>query len=402
MEDDSCPREFQVAFDQAAKHFPVIVLTGARQVGKSTFMRMQKRTYGYVSLDLPSLAALAEEEPSLFFEQHPLPLVIDEAQYAPGLFRYLKYLVDNGSIGKGQLVLTGSQKFTLMRDVGDSLAGRCAWLEMEGFSLHEMGLCGAHISTRDDFRHILVRGQMPALWKEQNLPSGMFWSSYVATYLERDVRQILNVQSLRDFERFMRLLAVRNGQVLNRADLARDTGISVKAAADWMSVLERSNVIHLLEPYYSNIGKRIVKSPKVHFLDTGLVCFLLGISEQSLAASSFVGSLWETLVLAEVRKRNRLLSTPANLYYYREDGGLEVDLLMEHGTSLAFVEMKWGENPNSEDIAPILKLDAQFHAKAPHITTTQHACVIPTGISRTLLKQVKVLPIERLGKYLAS
>lgn len=324
-----------------AATFPAVVLTGARQVGKTTLLKTLFPRHGYVSLDLPSLAEQAETEPLSFLAAHPAPLIIDEIQYAPKIFRPLKTLIDRDRHTMGQYILTGSQKFPLMKEVSDSLAGRAGIATLEGLSLQEIG------RRIEDWVPVLVRGFYPELWRNPALRPGDFYSSYVTTYLERDVRQILNVSSLRDFERFLRAAATRSGQLVNRTDLARDVGISPKTIGEWIAVLEASNQICLLEPYFENIGKRMIKSPKLYFCDPGLLCFLLGLDERSLAASPMLGAVWETLVLAELRKQEQSEGgTTPSLWFYRDSQGRELDFLKAGRGRFDLFECKWAESPD--------------------------------------------------------
>ena len=211
---------------------------------------------------LPQQAQLAEEDPRSFLLRHPPPLLVDEVQYAPRLFRYLKVEIDNNRDANGQFILTGSQKFILMKEVSDSLAGRCGVLELEGLSIEELGDVFHDREQREGIASMLVRGFMPQLWKDPDLRPADYFSSYQATYLERDVRQLLNVSSLRDFDRFMRASAVRSGQLLNKTELAKEVGVSNKTATEWLSVLEASNQITLLEPWFTNVGKAPYQDPQ--------------------------------------------------------------------------------------------------------------------------------------------
>ncbi|RIL08372.1 MAG: hypothetical protein DCC75_09105 [Proteobacteria bacterium] len=322
----------------AASTFPAIVLTGARQAGKSTLLRKLFPAHQYVTLDLPSDADQANRDPDSFFHRFHGDVVIDEVQYAPGLFRHLKVLIDQDRHRMGRYILTGSQKFTLMKEVSDSLAGRVAILNLENLSLSEAGL-----KTNSEWHKILHRGFFPELWRNQELSSNLFFSSYISTYLERDVRQIINVQSLRDFERFMRACAVRSGQLLNMSDLGRDVGIKSQTAKDWLSLLEATNQITLLEPYYEDIGKRIVKSPKLYLNDSGMLCFLLGLEESNLAATPLIGTIWETMVLAEFRKHQSYSSIAASLWFYRDAQGREVDFMEVSGGAFNLYEAKWSD-----------------------------------------------------------
>ncbi len=229
------PREIAPAVLRLAAHFPAVVVTGARQAGKTTLLTRLFPHYHYVSLDLPQQAQLAEEDPGSFLLQHPPPLLVDEVQYAPRLFRHLKVEIDRNRAANGRFILIGSQKFSLMRDVSDSLAGRCGVLELEGFSIEELGAVFHDREQREGIAGALVRGFMPQLWKDPDLRAADYFRSYQATYLERDVRQLLNVSSLRDFDRFMRASAVCSGQLLNKTELAKEVGISNKTATEWLS-----------------------------------------------------------------------------------------------------------------------------------------------------------------------
>jgi predicted AAA+ superfamily ATPase len=272
-------RDVEARLKRSAKTRPAIVLTGARQTGKTSTFRHLFPDYAFVSLDLPTEAEQAEKEPERFLQRHPPPVVIDEVQYAPGLFRHLKAVVDAHRTRNGQFLLTGSQKFTLMKSVSESLAGRADIVELETLSLAEIreALPGTGLEAA------IVRGGFPELYANPDIDSVAFYNSYLATYLERDVRALANVGSLRDFERFLRACALRSANLLNKADLARDIGIAPSTANQWLSVLEASGQVVLLEPWFSNRTKSIVKSPKLYLADTGLLCALLNIrSEEAL------------------------------------------------------------------------------------------------------------------------
>lgn len=361
-----------------AAQFPVLVLTGARQVGKTTLLRELFPNHHFVSLDLPSLAEQAENDPDAFLEAHQAPLLIDEVQYAPKLFRHLKIKVDANRHQMGQFILTGSQKFNLMKEVSDSLAGRAAILNLENLSAGELGL-----TALDPWLHILGRGFYPELWRQRGLDRNAFYSSYLASYLERDVRQILNVHSLRDFERFLRACAARSAQLLNMSDLARDVGIKPQTARDWLSVLEASNQVSLLEPYFENVGKRIVKSPKLYLNDPGMLCFLLAIGEDSLAATPLMGNVWETFVFAEFRKQLANSGSHATLWYYRDAQGREIDFIRVQDGKMELFECKWTENPDSRwlsnlnEVATILSVSS-----TNRVASKKLLCRIPTAVVR--------------------
>jgi hypothetical protein len=317
-------------------------VTGGRQTGKTTLIKRLFPDHRFVSLDLPSRAEQAENSPGAFLAEFPAPVVVDEIQYAPGLFRHIKAQVDTERHQMGRFILTGSQKFPLMREVADSLAGRAALVELENLSSAELGL-----TPQQNWSDILARGFFPELWRQPELSTPEFYASYVATYLERDVRQILNVHSLRDFERFLRSCAVRSGQLLNLSDLARDVGIKPQTARDWLSVLEASNQVSLLEPYFENVGKRIVKSPKLYLNDPGMLCFLMGLDARALLASPLVGAIWETFVYAEFRKRAAAAPSSATLWYYRDAQGREIDFLETREGRIHLFEIKWTESADA-------------------------------------------------------
>lgn len=338
------PRDVEARLRQSARTRPVLVLTGARQTGKTSTLRRLFPRCGFVSLDLPTEAEQAEHEPDAFLRRYPPPVIIDEVQYAPGLFRHLKAAVDTRRTANGQFLLTGSQRFTLMKGISDSLAGRVDVMELETLSLREIR--AARGSPLDE---VVVTGGFPELHANPDIDRLSFYSSYIATYLERDVRSLANVGSLRDFERFLRACALRSANMLNKADLARDVGISPSTANQWLSMLEASGQVVLLEPWFSNRTKSIVKSPKLYFADTGLLCALLNVrSVGALAESPSAGAIWETFVFAQLRHRERRAGRTGTLFYWR-DRTREVDFVVENGARVELYEAKWTELPAPGD-----------------------------------------------------
>jgi predicted AAA+ superfamily ATPase len=350
------PRSLAPRLRELARFFPAVVVSGARQSGKTHLVRKTFPRHRYVSLDLPSVAEQAERNPAEFLREHPAPLIVDEVQYAPGLFRHLKTDIDHARHAMGRYILTGSQQFVLMKGVSDSLAGRCAVVDLENLSRAEIGRGGMQPDSTRALLSLMARGQFPELWRVPDLPRRDFYASYVATYLERDVRQILNVASLRDFERFLRVLAARCGAMLNKSDVARDVGVSVKAVGDWLSVLQASGQIVLLEPWFASFGKRVVKAPKAYFRDSGLLCFLLNIDEATLGASPHLGAVWETLAFAEMRKLSQTVPNPVNFWYYRDQRSREIDFVLERGGRLTLVECTWREHPDLDDARHLLSV----------------------------------------------
>ena len=341
------PRDVEGRLRRSARTRPVLVLTGARQTGKTSTLRRLFPGHGFVSLDLPTEAAQAEQEPAAFLRRHPAPAVIDEVQYAPGLFRHLKAAVDARRGQRGQYLLTGSQKFALMKNVSESLAGRADIVELETLSLAEIRRALPGTSTEA----AIVRGGFPELHANPEIDGAAFYNSYLATYLERDVRSLANVGSLRDFERFLRACALRSANLLNKADLARDVGIAPSTANQWLSMLEASGQAVLLEPWFSNRTKSIIKSPKLYMADTGLLCALLNIrSEAALRQSPSAGAVWETFVFAQLRHRERRAGRAGSLFFWR-DRTREVDFVVDVGGSLELFEAKWTELPAAGDAA---------------------------------------------------
>jgi predicted AAA+ superfamily ATPase len=343
-------RSVEPRLQRSAKTRPVIVLTGARQTGKtSTFLRLFPN-HSFVSLDLPTEAEQAEKEPRSFLQRYPPPVIIDEVQYAPGLFRHLKAEVDAHRTRNGQFLLTGSQKFTLMKNVSESLAGRADIVELETLSLAEIQASLPETKVEA----AVVRGGFPELYANPDIDLIAFYNSYLATYLERDIRLLTNVGSLRDFERFVRACALRSANLLNKADLARDVGIAPSTANHWLSMLEASGQVVLLEPWFSNRTKSIVKSPKLYFADTGLLCALLNIrSEEGLLQSPATGAIWETFVFAQLRDRERNAGRVGGLFFWR-DRTREVDFVVDAGGRLELFEAKWTELP---DVGDTVNLD---------------------------------------------
>ena len=366
-------RDISNKISELLLHFPVVIITGARQTGKTTLLKNMFPNFEYISLDLPSEAEAAEKNPAEFFNQHKSPLIIDEVQYAPEVFRYIKYLVDNQADSNGLFILSGSQSFSLMNYVSDSLAGRAAILNLENLSFSEIQQFNPNIED------VLIKGGSPRLWNDQKFPFTDYYHDYLATYIERDVRQVINVTNLRNFERFIRLCALRNAQVVNKNDLARDVGVSANTINEWLSVLQASNQIMLLEPYFENMGNRIIKSPKIYFADSGFLAYLLNINHRNIFSSPMLGMLWECYVFSELRKYLDLLSPNSNIYFYRDRIGIEVDFVIINSSEVYLLECKWTELPDHQDCNNIKRVKKYFSNKKPFpFNVTQEAVVCRT------------------------
>ena len=350
------------------KTFPVLLLTGPRQVGKTTLLEMcagdDRR---FVSLDDLRTRKLAREDPPAFMQAHPPPLAIDEIQYAPELFSYIKIAVDREK-RKGMYWLTGSQKFHLMKGVTESLAGRVAIIDLLGLSQAEldgrdgrtepfMPTPGWIGNARDsvaigkppsDVFERIWRGSFPGLHADKSMNRGRFYDSYIQTYIQRDVRDIMKISDETSFHSFLTAVAARTGQLLNYADLARDVDIAKQTAKSWMSVLETSGLVHLLRPYHRNIGKRLVsKTPKLYFLDTGLCSHLTRWPDAaSLEAGTMAGPILETYVFSEILKSYWHNGSNPFCYYYRDTDQKEIDLVIESGDLFHPVEFKKTASPS--------------------------------------------------------
>jgi predicted AAA+ superfamily ATPase len=339
-------RSITPTLHRLAASFPVLAMTGPRQSGKTTLARAQFADKPYVSLEDPVERAFANEDPRGFLARFSQGAVFDEAQRWPDLFSHLQGMVDDDR-RPGRFILTGSQQFGLLAGVTQSLAGRVGMTRLLPLVATEIPAVTARKLPLDG---LMLKGGYPALHTQPVEPSDWF-ASYIATYVERDVRQVLNIQSLPTFQRFLRLCAGRTGQLLNVSALASEAGITANTAKSWLAVLESSDLIHLLPPYYRNFGKRLVKMPKLYFHDTGLTCWLLGIrSEEVLALHPLRGALFENWVVGEFIKARYNRGQPAELYFWRDNNGLEADLIFEQGEHLQMVEIKSGQTITSDVI----------------------------------------------------
>jgi uncharacterized protein len=316
----------------------------------------------YVSLDDPARAAQARLTPTSLLHELAEPAIIDEIQYAPELFRHLKIAIDHNRV-PGRFLVTGSQGFALMSGVSETLAGRAAMFTLSGLSLAEVFPGGAGASDLDRF---LWRSSFPELWQRPELDRDLWLGSYIASYLERDVRQVLNVGDLRDFDRFLRASALRAGQLLSYSELARDVGVAPNTARRWMSVLEASQQVFLLEPWHRQRAKRLIKTPRLYFSDTGLLCHLMGFRRpEEVATHALWGPIWENFVISEIRKRLLASGRPPAMWFWRTANGDEVDLLIEEAPEqFLAVECKTAERVGAHDARGFLKLQAEYGPSA--------------------------------------
>lgn len=349
-------------------NFPVLLVTGPRQVGKTTLLEMcAEGNRNYVTLDNLEARTLAQNDPGLFVQTHKPPLIIDEVQYAPNLFSYIKIIVDREKTN-GLFWLTGSQKFHLMKGITESLAGRVAIIDLLGLSQAEIDERWESLTpflpspgwidnakrtienpkTLTETYKRIWQGTFPRVVEATNSVRNLFYQSYIQTYIRRDVKDILSISDETLFYSFLGAVAARTGQLLNYADLARDTAIDNKTAKSWLSVLETSGLVYLLKPYHRNVTKRLVKSPKLYFLDTGLCTYLTKWpTPDSLEAGAMSGAILETYLFSEILKSYYHNGVEPYFYYYRDLDQKEVDLVIETGDSLYPVEFKKTATPSS-------------------------------------------------------
>jgi len=335
-------RDAEATLRSLLQGFPIVTVTGPRQSGKTTLARTVFADKPYLSLEDPDVRRLALDDPRAFLGRLPDGAVLDEVQRAPELLSYLQTRVDaDGRMGL--FLLTGSQQFGLMPDVTQSLAGRTAFIELLPFSIHELDQAGIHPPNLDA---MLFAGGYPPLYDRRLLPRAWF-PAYVTAYVERDVRQLLKVQDLETFQRFLRLCSGRSGQILSLSSLATDCGITHNTARAWISVLEASYILFLLPPHHANFSKRLIKSPKLYFYDTGLLCWLLGIQEaDQLAAHPLRGSIFETMVVSELVKTRLNNGERPVFHFWRDSNGNEVDVIADAGTKKTPIEIKSGQTLN--------------------------------------------------------
>src|ERR1700693_4037415 len=339
------PRKLENILQEASRHFPAVVVTGPRRAGKTTLLLQCFSKAQYILLEDPDIQGRIRSDPRTFLEELRPPVVFDEIQNAPELLSYVRTLVDAAPRRMGQWLFTGSQEAPLMQGISESMAGRAAILQLLPFSLSETKKVTL---LHGGFPEVLARPKARSLW----------FASYLQTYLERDVRAITNVRDLVTFRRFLALLASRHGQILNKTDLAAPLGVSVPTISDWLHILEVTGQIMVVPPYFENLGKRLIKSPKIYWGDSGLACYLLGItSEAELQRSPFLGQLYEGFVAAEILKSQVNQGGRKELYYFRDHQGLEVDFLLPRpNAELWLIECKAGKTVRPAMAAPLLAL----------------------------------------------
>lgn len=330
--------------DVYAKKYPILAITGPRQSGKTTFLRTEFPHYEYVNLENIDVRNFAKDDPNGFLNQFTKYVIFDEVQRVPELFSYLQTKVDEDKI-MGQYILSGSQNFQLMQNITQSLAGRVALFRLLPFDLQELQTAGW---LNDDYAVNLQRGFYPALY-DRDIPSKVFYSNYIQTYVERDLSELIQVKDLKLFRNFISLCAGRAGQLINLNALANECGITQPTAKSWLSVLETSYIVYQLHPYYSNFNKRITKSTKLYFYDTGLLCYLLKINApESVKLSGYKGNIFENYVINEYIKLNYHKNLLRDFWFWRDAVGNEVDLIWQQSEKLNLIEIKASETIQSK------------------------------------------------------
>lgn len=334
---------------KAAATRPSLILTGARQVGKTTLIRKTFPDAEYVTLDNMLLAASAQEAPQAFLDRFKSRTIIDEIQYAPNLFRALKERIDADRDFVGRWLLTGSQRFGLMKGLSESLAGRIAVLHLESLSAAE--ILGGGVLANTQHNDLFFRGGYPELWKTPEIDPVPWFEAYIRTYIERDLRELVQVKNLIYFRRFLGIVAARTGSLINYSDIARAVGVTNNTIKTWVAVLEASGIIHILPPYFANTEKRLIKAPKLYFADCGLLAALLNLkTSDDLALSPHAGTLWENFTFLELVK-TRSGQPGRDLFFYRDAAGTEVDFLILRSEGPLFIEAKYSRSIRAERLS---------------------------------------------------
>ena len=375
---------------EACRHYPAVVLTGPRRAGKTTLLRNLFPKAQYVLLEDPDIQVRVRNDPRAFLEDLQPPVIFDEIQNIPELLDYVRTLIDTHPRRMGQWLFTGSQEAPLMRGITESMAGRAAILQLLPFSLEETPKVNLLYGS---FPEVLARPKSRGLW----------FASYLQTYLERDVRALTNVRDLITFRRFLALLASRHGQMLNKTDLAAPLGVSVPTIGDWLHILEATGQIILVPPYFENFGKRLVKSPKVFWGDSGVACYLLGINSLAeLERSPFLGSVFEGFIAAEILKSQINRGMRKELYYFRDQQGLEVDFLLPRPhAGVWLVEAKASKTVRPAMAAPLLSLQRSMQ-KRPSRAIVVHRKSRSEVTTSALAPGVAAYDVERFVQELTS
>jgi predicted AAA+ superfamily ATPase len=370
--------------------FPILTINGPRQSGKTTLCRLLRPDYIYLNMELPENRQFAEQDPHGFLETYKGGVILDEVQAVPGLFSYLQYYTDLRN-QPGEYILSGSQNFLLLEQITQSLAGRVAIFTLLPFALSEIRGTPYQVDHWPDY---LWQGSYPRLYQQHVSPTD-FYPGYLTTYVERDVRQVVNVQNIGQFQAFLISCASRIGQLVNFAQLGLELGLDAKTVARWVSVLETSFIAYRLQPYFRNYNKRLVKSPKFYFYDTGLACSLLGIRSADQLQTHFLrGALFENLIINELIKNKFNAGQKPQFYFWRDSTGHEIDLLSDEGMLQRVVEIKSGQT-----IQPAFFDGLRFYAQLPHTTESVRPYLIYGGGQPQQRTQAQIMTWQTLNLF---
>lgn len=345
-------RHIKTELIKLLNEYPIVTLLGPRQAGKTTLARHILSDYEYCNLEQPEIRQFAQDDPKAFLAQFKDKVVFDEIQRVPQLLSYIQVIVDE-SQRNGQFVLTGSHQLTLRQAISQSLAGRTSILNLLPFSINELSDSDIAFDTPEEY---IYKGFLPRIYDQNQRPT-VAYSNYYQTYVERDVRQLINLKDLSLFEKFIKLLAGRVGQLMDYSSLANDVGVGAKTVKEWLSILEASFIVYKLSPYFENFGKRTIKSPKYYFIDTGLLAFLLGIEKpQQITRDPLVGQMFENLIVIECLKIKSNQGQIPNLYFYRDSNGNEADIVYQQGRELKVMEIKSSATYKTELLKNLKKI----------------------------------------------
>jgi predicted AAA+ superfamily ATPase len=385
------PRLLHAELKKQLTEFPIVTVLGPRQAGKTTLARKTLPAFEYVSLEDPETLSIATEDPRAFLAQREERVIFDEIQRAPQLLSYLQGIVDEKQ-ENGRFVLTGSHQLELREAIGQSLAGRTGMLQLLPLSIPELESAQIRFDRFEDY---LLHGFLPRVHAHRQRPR-IAYASYYQTYVERDVRRLIQLRNATLFESFLKLLAGRVGQLVNLSSLANDVGVDAKTIRSWLSILEASFVVFRLPPYHRNFGKRVVKAPKIYFTDTGLLCYLLGIEEaRQVTRDPLVGGLFENLVVLEALKARYNAARTPGLSFFRDSNGNELDLLLDSGRELRGIEIKSASTYNAS-----FKKNLNWFRSS--IAELHRAAIVYNGAAQRFGDGIEALPVTRAHELFAS
>jgi predicted AAA+ superfamily ATPase len=379
-------REIKKELAILMKEYPIVTIIGPRQSGKTTLAQSVSKKIQYCNLESPEARLFAHEDPKGFLKQFTGPVIIDEIQRVPDLLSYIQVIVDEKK-KNGQFILTGSHQLKLMESISQSLAGRTAILQLLPLTLSELNKYGI---TFESWSECAWKGFFPRIYDQNQRPQ-IAYSNYFQTYVEKDVRQLVNIKDLSLFEKLIRILAGRVGQIIDYASMANDVGVDAKTIKNWVSILEASFIIFRLMPYHNNFGKRVIKSPKIYFTDVGLLTFLLKITNpDQILRDPLVGNIFENFVVIELLKSRFNKGLTSNLYFYRDENGFEIDLILDHGRKFTAIEIKSSQTFNTDLVKNLNKMSK--------ITDQIENRILVFNGKKAQVNEIQLVPFHEIGK----